>query len=534
MNRRQFVSMIAAILVVATGFVPASAQSEEWDLSLDQCLRLALESNLDLVSARYDPSVSLLRIDVQDGAFDINAFATAERNAYKRERRTQFETAGAGDTNRILGGIRQDLKYGADYSVQLDYTQENGANVLFEPYYQAVVTAQFNQPLLNGLGREDRAEQFLIAKNNEMASREELRRQTELTLQSVENGFWDVAAAREALSVATQSRQRAMDLLDLNRKKVEVGTLAPIEITQAEAGVASEEENVIVAQVALGDAEDELRRLMAIPPDDPRWGHQIVPVDLAEFREIEVDVDAAIGTALSHRPEIANARIDLESRQLSERAAKKRVRSRLDLNALVQPFGNNSDGLVLDGMGNPIFTPPGCDPVLNECSFVFNEKSAGEAFSEIFDRNNYFWRLQLNWSIPIGNKTAKANYRIATIDRRKSEVAITNQEQTVRVEVRRAARAVTSGGQRVVAARKNVELQQKKLEAEQKKFENGMSTSFEVLTFQNDLLDAELSRIRALVDYVKSITALERVQGTLLDARGLVLITENPDEDNQS
>ena len=98
-----------------------------------------------------------------------------------------------------------------------------------------------------------------------------------------------------------------------------------------------------------------------------------------------------------------------------------------------------------------------------------------------------------------------------------------NQEQDIRVDVRISARSVESGIKRVEAARKNVELQQKKLEAEQKKFDNGMSTSFEVLTFQNDLADAELGRIRAALDYVKSLTALERSKGTLLEARNLSL-----------
>ena len=112
-------------------------------------------------------------------------------------------------------------------------------------------------------------------------------------------------------------------------------------------------------------------------------------------------------------------------------------------------------------------------------------------------------------------------YRIATLSRQKSEVVLANQEQTIRVDVRRAVREVESGTQRVTAARTNIRLQKQKLNAEQKKFENGMSTSFEVLTFQNDLADAELSGIQAVLDYTKALAALERSKGTLLQARGL-------------
>ena len=129
----------------------------------------------------------------------------------------------------------------------------------------------------------------------------------------------------------------------------------------------------------------------------------------------------------------------------------------------------------------------------------------------------------MTFSYPLRNRAAKANYAIAQLNREKSAVDVKNQEQTIRVEVRRAVREVESGKKRVDAARANVVLQRKKLEAEQKKFENGMSTSFEVLTFQNDLADAELAEIRALIDYNKALVALERVKGTLLEARGLTL-----------
>ena len=125
--------------------------------------------------------------------------------------------------------------------------------------------------------------------------------------------------------------------------------------------------------------------------------------------------------------------------------------------------------------------------------------------------------------MPIGNRQAKASYARAKISTHQAGTELQNLEQTIRVEVRRAARAVESGVKRVQAAKVNTVLQQKKLDAEQKKFENGMSTSFEVLTFQRDLANAELSEVRALLDYVKSLTALEKAKGTLLEARGLSL-----------
>ena len=151
------------------------------------------------------------------------------------------------------------------------------------------------------------------------------------------------------------------------------------------------------------------------------------------------------------------------------------------------------------------------------------EASLSDSLSNIPDLDEYQWTATVTYAIPLKNRAAKANFARARLSREQAEVDLRNQEQTIRVEVRRAARAVESGIKRVEAANVNVLLQEKKLEAEQKKFENGMSTSFEVLTFQNDLADAELGQIRALLDYTKALAALERAKGTLLDARGLQL-----------
>jgi len=150
----------------------------------------------------------------------------------------------------------------------------------------------------------------------------------------------------------------------------------------------------------------------------------------------------------------------------------------------------------------------------------------GEAISEIPEFRNYDWSVGAEFSIPIRNRAAKANAAVAALERQRAELQIQNLEQSVRVEVRTAARGVTSGEERIAAARKNVELQERKLDAERKKFENGMSTSFEVLTFQTDLANAQLRLIQAVIEYSKARVELERVTGTLLEARGMRLETE--------
>ena len=265
-----------------------------------------------------------------------------------------------------------------------------------------------------------------------------------------------------------------------------------------------------VESITLLDAEDELRRLLAIPEGDARWGQAIAILDRPDFERREVDLDEALEVAAVRRPELAAARQRERDSELSERLARKRIRHDLSLQAGFQPTGIAGDEFI----PNPV--PPPALLQVDEADF-------GESFTRIADLDNYTWNAGLVYRVPFGNRAAKATARRATLEREKTSIALQNQEQSIRVEVRRAVRAVDSGGKRVEAARANLGLQQKKLEAEQKKFENGMSTSFEVLTFQNDLADAELSDIRARLDYLQALAALERSKGPRLEARGLSL-----------
>jgi outer membrane protein TolC len=508
---------LAAIpaLVVAYGTASAVEEDEGYPLSLDQSLHLALENNLDLVSARMDPEISAEEVRVQDSAFDPTF--TAELSTDEREQRPVDPTQPSQRTNvDYSAGVEQLFGFGASYSVEVFANDNDAPGFNFtNPFYTAGLNVTATMPLLNGFGKEPTQEALLLAQGNLDISRDELRRLAQMTIETVEGAYWDVLAAQEALRVSRQALERAEDLLDLNRKKVEVGTLAPIEITQAEAGVASQEEDVIRSETVVLNAEDELRRLLAVSRDDPVWERPILITDRPEFTPQDIDLDAAIAEALENRPEMATVRQTLRNLELQQRVARKNLKHGLDASVTFVPTGDNDESFISAGLDGI--------PGTGDDFIVPVVESKSDAFKEILDVENYFWRVGVTYTLPIGNKAAKARHRIAELNREKGSVDVQNQEQTVRVEVRSAVREVESGVKRVAAARKNVELQEKKLEAEQKKFENGMSTSFEVLTFQNDLADAELSMIQAGLDYARSLIAFERSKGVLLESRGLTL-----------
>jgi outer membrane protein len=521
--------LMAAVLCLLTaallgGGARADAVTEEQGvrLALGDALRTALENNFDLVIARRDPRIAELNVDLAKAVFDPVLGASVKHDESKGEESLQadfstgellFKSVGS-KAKADTGGasFTQLLDFGGTYAISFD-TSRNDQTPAFRSYNPAIssgIAFNWSMPLLKRFGTTDTTAGLVIAKRGVTMSGAELSRQAQLTIESVEDAYWDLIAAREGLDVARKSLKLAKDLYDLNRKKVEVGTLAPIEITQAEAGVASREQGVIDSETALGNAEDNLRRLMAVPKNDPSWGVPIIPADPLTFEPRSPDLTNSLEKAMDARSELKSARLDLENKRLSEEVTRNRIRPQLDLAAGITPSGNNVTGQ------RQIAVSPFVENVIGGWP---------DSITEIPKFRNYDWNVGLVFTYPLANREAKANYAIASLNREKADLTLQNVEQTVLVDVRTTVRAVESGVKRVNAARANTVLQRKKLEAEQKKFENGMSTSFEVLTFQTDLANAQLSEIQTMTDYKKALVALERSQGTLLEARSLTLDT---------
>jgi outer membrane protein len=519
-------ALAAACLVVCASLPPVAAQTptppppatppvsatppDAVPLSLADALRDALENNLDLRVQRVSPEVAAQRIEIAWAPFDPSINADARHTESKSEPSSIFQAETVTQDDASVTWADR-LTFGPSYTVGLAATKTDAPNAFrsYNPSYDSGITGSLRFPLLRGLGREVTTVDVLLAREDLEISRQDLAARANETLQGVENAYWALVGAGEALAVSLQSRSLAQELLELNRRKVEVGTLAPIEITQAEAGVAEREEAVILAEASRRDAEDQLRAFMAIPREDPRWSRPIEPTLKPEFVEVPVNVEQRLDQALATRPELDAARRARRNAELTERASRNQLKPQLDLVASVNPTGNNLVDIV-----DP-------DGVPNSGDEFPETGGLGESLSEIPEFRNYSWSVGAEFSIPLRNRAAKASNAIATLERQRAELSIASLEQAVRVEVRTAARGVTSGAERIAAARKNVELQERKLDAERKKFENGMSTSFEVLTFQTDLANAQLRLIQALIDYQRARVELERVTGTLLEARGM-------------
>jgi outer membrane protein len=474
--------------------VQVEPQEDAVVLSLQDCVTAALENNLDIAVRSYDPRRSEALVIGAESRFDplITGYASSREEDVERISSIFGPYASFVKSHIYSSTFEDPLILGGSYSFTMSAV-DNVAETsgLLSQGFESEWTLNFKQPLLRNFGPGVNRTTIVVARNTLAISEAQFRQTVLDTVSDVEKSYWNLNFALMELNTTRGSLQLAKDFLEQNRIKVRVGTMAPIEITQAEAGVADREEGVIVAEHAVRTAEDAMRRVMGVPKDSPMWFQPIRPSERPPLDEVSIDMEEVVASARANRPDLEQARLDLASKEEDLDAARNQRRWGLDFEG---SYGSQG----------------------------FNEDRYRDAFEEMRDRiSSPSWTLALTLSVPIGNRLAIANYTDAEYARNQARSEFERVEQAARVEVRNAVRRIETDLKRVRAAQVNVRLQREKLDAEQKKFENGMSTSFQVLQFQTDLSEAETRENLAIVDYNKSLVELERVKGTLLEARGI-------------
>jgi outer membrane protein TolC len=503
---------------------PAPAQAPPYDLTLREAIERALRGNLDIAVRRLSPEIAGARVGIEEAAFDssLNFQVVSERFNDPAGSLLSGAPPGEGvlenERSFAEASFVDPLPTGGRYRFVLRSLRDESTNqfLTVNPAYQSEWFIDYTQPLLRNFGRDAALARLEVARNNHRISESDFRQTVLDVIAGVEKAYWDLAFRILDLEVKKQSLELAQDLLRLNRTKVQVGTLAPIEITQAEAGVADREEAVIVAQNEIRNAEDRLKRLLG-PPEDPIWGVALRPVEEPPFDETLPDLERSLELALRHRPDLDRARRNLASREAELGLARSQRLPGLDFQA---SYG--ARGLAGDCTLDPILDPPCLTPDASPYT-ADDPLELSDSLSQARSRDADNWRAGFTLSVPLGNRDGRSRYLAARLAREQAGIEIRLLEQTATVEVRQAVRQIETDIKRVKAARVNSRLQREKLEAEQKKFENGISTSFNVLEFQEDLAQARSRENLALVDYNRSRVELERVIGTLSDSRGITL-----------
>jgi outer membrane protein TolC len=314
---------------------------------------------------------------------------------------------------------------------------------------------------------------------------------------SVHTAYWNLVFAIENLEVQKRSLRLARDLEALNRARVRAGVAAPVEVTQAEAQAAAQVQNVILAEKAVKDAEDQLKLIINIPDGERIWARSIVPADKPPFEVAAVSDEAAIQEALEERPDYAAAKLNLQNTDLNLRVARNQLLPSLQfqgslglngLNELDKGFGNSYSGAT--GLTSGDFTS---------------------------------WSAALVLSYPLGNRSARSALIQAKLTDDQSRTSLLNLKRQIVSQVREAVRRIEANVQLVESTRLARVLAEEQLRVEQKRLEAGVTTTFNVLQFQRDLASAQAFEVQAITTYNQNLANLELVKGTVLEKNQLEL-----------
>jgi outer membrane protein TolC len=508
------------ISVAAATAPPAPDQQPQGPvrrLSIDEATALALEQNINLQVDRINPQVQDLSVSVATSGW-TPAFFSNFTNRSQTNPPTDIFGGAATVTNENMTsqvGVQQLLPWGgANYTAFWNSGRATTNNIFssFNPQLSSTMALNFTQPLLRNFKIDSTRQQVLVSRKNREISDVQLQETISATMRNVKNAYWDLVYALNNLAVQRQSLQLAQQSFRDNRARVEIGTMAPLDIVRAEAEVAQREEAVIVAELAIRRQEDQLRALISNPVDQPEfWNVRLEPTDLATFQPIAVDIDAAVRNALANRTDLNASRKQLENNDVNIRYF--RNQSLPDVNALV-----NYSAFGLAG------TQRDLTPTFPPVELSRSQRNFGGAISDVFASDYPTWSFQVQINYPIGTSNAEANLARARLQDTQARKQLQSSEMSIVTQIRDLGATVQTNAQRVESTRASRALAEKSLEAEQKKFTAGMTSSFFVTQAQRDLADARNRELRAIIDYLKSVIDFETAQQSpLVGGRGGLL-----------
>ena len=500
-------------------------------LSLDDAVKLALDRNLDIAVQRVNPQISDIAIANALAAYRPIVTSTVNATSTSTPANTTLagsNTPGApviAGGNLFNGGLTQSLPWlGSSLIVQLNNNRQttSSLNTLFNPTYNSTWSGTYTQPLMRNLFTDSTRRTIQVSKINRDISDVQLRATIMNTVSNVRNAYWDYVFAVQSVQVAQQSLDLANKLVQDNQTRVEVGTMAPIDVVQAQSQAATARQNLAVARQSKRTSELSLKRLIVGGTQDPNWSAQLDPTDRPDFTPVTIDLEGAIRRALADRTDLEIAKKNVEANDVTLKFLDDQLKPQADLVATYGAVGFGGTQLVTEGSGvNRTvtgFVPGGYADAL---STLFGRGCpSSTAVATCYPR----WTLQLTFSYPIGTSAQQTSVARARVQLNQVQAQIKQIELQVATDVTNAAVTVQSNGERVQAAQAARELAQKQLEAEQSKFEVGMSTNYNVIQSQRDLATAQNNELQSVLNYRKALVELERLQQTTLQNLNITIL----------
>src|SRR6266852_4550878 len=539
------------------------------ELSLQETVELALENSMDIVVQRYNPwfaDVGILKANaggfggVTPGAvfggstsnnpllnFDPVISTTLSYDDRKSPINNPL-TSGTGTGVSSLGTLSThtsvyNFQYTQGFSTGTSFftawdNSRNSASLsanLFNPSVTSQIFVGFQQQLLNGFGRSVNTRNIRIAKNNRKIADWAFTQQAITTVTNTITAYWELVFARENVKVQQQAVNVAEKLDSDNEKHVEIGTMAPLDVTRAESELATDRQNLIVAQTVHLQNQQILKNAISKNPLAPNLVNvEIIPTELPSRPEaIEApSFEDAAKEAFAKRPELQEEALNLLNGEIDLKATRNALLPTATLSAQygsVGLAGNQAKFTTKTVAGAPVVDANGvavAGDFLPATQFTPNgiaQAGFGDALSSVFHNNFPDYQVSLNVQIPIRNRSAQADNQRAILTQRQLEAQLQQLKNAALLDVRNTYIALTQDRAQVDAASKARELQQQTFDAEQKKYQLGASTVYLVIQTQRDLINAQGTELRALANLAEAKANYERAVGRTLEVNQVTI-----------
>jgi len=442
-----------------------------------------------------DPQLSLYANFAHNTSPQSNTFLTGTTELIVQNRTYQAQISKYSDF-----GTYAQLSYSSQWS------KFNSLSFNINPYSSATLDFQISQNLLQGFGRPVLGREIRVSKNNEKVSDLQFKQQVITTISAVLNLYWDLVSFNQDLKARKDELATAQALFEDNKKQVQIGTLAPIEVTRAEAQVYASQQDLLISQTNLLQQETVLKNALSrngVASPTLAEVH-IIPLDHIEVPPADnlKPTDDLVQDALSKRTEIAQNRINIDSQEILLKGIKNGLKPSLQVFADVNNTG-------LSGPAN-VLGPDLVEPVPYLTGGYTN------ALAQIFRRNFPSYSAGLSLNIPLRNRAAQSDYAASALELRQSELTLQKAINQVRVDVNNAVIGLRQARVRYDSAVKARILQQQTLDADKKKYTLGASTVFQVVQDQQNLASSESAETQALANYSHARIAFDQSLGNTL------------------
>src|SRR5712671_108221 len=509
------------------------------ELTLQDAVELALENSMDIAVSRYNPwfaDTDILQTEAGGQPFGIagaevrQSFANVPFLNYDPTITTQISyddritpvnnpfISGTGLTNLVTGlashtaqysnSVTEGFSTGTTATLAWNNTRSSSSSSVnfFNPAVQSALVVTLQQQLLNGFGRFINRRNIMIAKNNRKLADYVFEGQAITTVTSTITAYWELVFARANVEVFQQAVATSQRLYGDNKKQLEIGTMAPLDVTRAEAQLALDQQNLIIAQTAKLQDEQILKNAISKDPLTANFINvEVIPTDKATPPEATEapSFEESIKEAFQKRPELLEQQINITNAGIDARATGIALRPTATLFAQY-----TSQGLA--GVSSIPSTTPGGPPTITQQGFT-------TAQSQVFQNKFPDYLIGVNVQIPIRNRSAQATNQRSILQLRQIEAQMQQLKNLAVVDVRNTFIALQQGRVQVETASEQRKLQQQTFDAEQKKYQLGASTVYQVILTQRDLVSAQGAELRALANLLEAKAAYERAVGRTLE-----------------